>query len=159
MLTRCPILILVNDTCATRLNTEASDFGLGAILSQLSEDEKWHPVAFHRRKFSLAEINYEVHDKEMATIVAAFKELAYMLTSVDDQTLVYTNHKNLEYFNTSKTLNRRQHHWAEFLQPFNFRVIYREPWLNEKSHGWSRHRDYRPEGGSNSKPFQFFRPG
>jgi len=28
--------------------------------------------------------------------------------SVDDQILVYTNDKNLEYFNTTKTVNRRQ---------------------------------------------------
>jgi len=49
-----------------------------------------------------------------------------MLMSVDDQILVYTDHKNLEYFNITKSLNRRQHHWAEFLQPYNFKVIYRE---------------------------------
>jgi len=76
--------------------------------------------------------------------------------SVYDQILVYTNHKNLEYFNITKTLNRRQHRWAEFLQPFNFKVIYREGRLNEKAHALSRRRDYGPEGGSNSEPFTFF---
>jgi len=91
--------------------------------------------------------------------VAAFKEWAYMLMSVDDQILVYTDHKNLEYFNTTKTLNRRQHRWAEFLQPFNFKVIYREGRLNEKADALSTRRDYRPEGGSNSEPFTFFRRG
>jgi len=95
----------------------------------------------------------------MAAIVAAFKEWAYMLMSFDDQILVYTDHKNLEYFNTTKTLNCRQPGWAEFLQPFNFKVIYREGRLNEKGDTLSRHRDYRPEGGSNPDPFTFFRPG
>ena len=52
---------------------------------------------------------------------------------VDDQILVYTDHKNLEYFNTTKTLNRRQHRWAEFLQPFNSNGIYRDGRLNEKA--------------------------
>jgi len=70
------------------LETNASDFVLGAVLSQLCEDEKWHPVAFHSRGFSPAEINYDLHDKEMAAIVSAFKEWAYMLMSVDDQILV-----------------------------------------------------------------------
>jgi len=79
-----------------------------------------------------------------------------MLISVDDQILVYTDHKNLKYFNTTKTLNRRQHRWAEFLQPFNFNVIYREGRLNEKANALSRRRDYRPEEGSNSEPFTFF---
>jgi len=46
-----------------------------------------------------------------------------MLMSVDDQILGYTDHKNLEYFNTTKALNPRQDRVAEFLQPFNFKVI------------------------------------
>jgi len=79
--------------------------------------------------------------------------------SVDDQILVYTDHKNLEYFNTTKTLNCRQDRWAEFLQLFNFKVIYRDGQLNEKGDDLSRRREYRPEGGSNSKPFTFFRSG
>jgi len=82
-----------------------------------------------------------------------------MLISVDDQILVYTDHKNLEYFNTTKTLNCRQHRWAEFLQLFHFKVMYREGWLNEKTDALSRCRNYRPEVGSNSQPFTFFRRG
>jgi len=85
MVTKDAILTHLDYTRPTKLETDASDFGLGAILSQLCEDEKWHPVAFHSRKFSPAEINYDVHDKEMAAILAAFKEWAYMLMSVDDQ--------------------------------------------------------------------------
>jgi len=159
MFTTGRILKHFDDTRATKLDTDASDFELGAVLSQLCEDEKWYPVAFLSRKFSPAEINYDVHDQEMAAIVSAFKEWAYMLMSVDDQILVYTDHKNLEYFNTTKTLNRRQHRWGEFLQPFNFEVIYREGRLNQKPDALSRRREYRPEPGSNSEPFTFVRPG
>jgi len=95
----------------------------------------------------------------MAVIEAAFKEWTYMLMLVDDQILVYTDHKNLEYFNTIKTLDRRRHRLAEFLHPFNFKVIYRKGQLNEKADALSRLRDYRLEGGSNSEHFTFFRPG
>jgi len=159
MFTTGPILTQFDDTRQTKLETDASDFVLGALLSQLCEDEKWHPVAFHSRKFAPAEINYDVHDKAMAAIVAAFKEWACMLMSVDDQILVYTKHKNLEYFNTTKTLNRRQHRLPEFLQPLNFKVTYREGRLNEKANALSRRRDYRPAGGTNSEPFTIFHPG
>ena len=79
MFTTGPILTHFDDTRPTKLETDGSDIALGAVLSQLCEDEKWHPVAFHSRKFSPAEINYDVHDKEMSVIVAAFKEWAYML--------------------------------------------------------------------------------
>jgi len=159
MFTTGPILTHFDDSRPTKLETDASDFALGAVLSQLCEDEKWHPVAFHSRKFSPAAIKCDVYDKEMAAIVAAFKEWGNMFMSVDDWIVVYTDHKNLEYFNTTKTLNRRQHHWAEFLQPFNFEVIYREGRLNEMADALSRGRDYRPEGESNSQPFTLFHQG
>jgi len=70
MFTTGAILTDFDDTRPTMLETDASDFALGAVLSQVWEDEKWDPVAFHSRKFSPAEINYDVHDKEMAAIVA-----------------------------------------------------------------------------------------
>ena len=158
-----PILAHFNPDRLIKLETDASDFALGAILSQLSEEDgKWHPVAYHSRKFHPAEINYDVHDKEMTAIVAAFKEWDHLLRSAADQIVIYTDHKNLEYFNSTKILNRRQHRWAEFLQPFNFRVIYREGRLNEKADALSRRRDYRLEGGGNSRSDQehtFFNPG
>jgi len=81
-----------------------------------------------------------------------------MLRSVEDQITVYTNHKNSEYFNTTKILNRRNYSWAEFLQSFNFRVVYHQGRLNEKADALSRRKDYRPEGASNSHPYTFFRP-
>src|SRR5437660_6226979 len=98
----------------------------------------------------------------MTAIVVAFKEWEHLLMSTKDEVMVFTDHKNLEYFNITKILNRRQHRWAEFLQPFNFRVIYREGRLNEKADAMSRRRDYRLEGGGNSQSKAdqtFFRPG
>ena len=38
---------------------------------------------------------------------------------------VYTDHRNLEYFMTTKQLNRQQARWAKFLSEFNFKIIYR----------------------------------
>src|SRR5205807_9759823 len=109
-----------------------------------------------------AAINYDVHDKEMTAIVAAFKEWDHLLRSVAEQITIYTDHKNLEYFNSTKILNCRQHRWVKFLQPFNFLVIYREGRLNEKADAMSGRRDYRLEGGGNSQSKveqTFFRPG
>ena len=74
MFTTGPILTHFDETRLRKLERDASDFALGAKLSQLSNNDRWHPVAFHSRKFSDAEINYDVHDKEMSAIVAAFKE-------------------------------------------------------------------------------------
>jgi len=55
------------------LETDASDFAIGAVLSQRDDDNRLHPVAFHSRKFQPTEINYDIHDKELLAIVDAFK--------------------------------------------------------------------------------------
>ena len=115
-----PILTHFDETRLTKLETDASDFALAAILSQLSDDDRLHPVAFHSRKFTDTEINYHIHDKEMSAIVAAFNKWHHLFITVKDEITVYTDHRNLEYFNTTKVLSCRQHLRAEFLQQFNF---------------------------------------
>ena len=56
------------------LKSDACDFALGAVLSQHSEDESFHPIGFHLQKFIAAEINYEIHDKELLAIIDLFQE-------------------------------------------------------------------------------------
>ena len=52
------------------VETDSSDFALGAILSQrFPDDNKLHPIAFLSKKLSPAELNYEIYDKEMLAIV------------------------------------------------------------------------------------------
>jgi hypothetical protein len=50
------------------VETDASDFALGAILSQFGIDGLLHPVAFYSRKLTSAKINYQVYDKELLAI-------------------------------------------------------------------------------------------
>jgi hypothetical protein len=83
-----------------------------------------------------------------------------MLKSVADEITVYTNHKNLEYFATTKVLTRRQAQWAEHLAEFNFKVVYRPGDKNTKADVLSRRWDYPSEGGSVTAPeVSFFKPG
>jgi hypothetical protein len=52
-----------------RIECNASDFAYGAILSQLMEDNLWHPVAYISKSFNPTERNYNVHDKELYAII------------------------------------------------------------------------------------------
>jgi hypothetical protein len=71
--TTAPILTHFNPHRECIVETDTSDFALGGTLSQTAEDEKLHPNAFNSRKFLPAEINYEIHDKELLAIVDCFK--------------------------------------------------------------------------------------
>lgn len=74
---------------------------------------------------SPAELNYEIHDKEMLAMIACFKEWRhYYFEGASTQTTVYTDHRSLEYFTTFKQLNRRQARWSEFLADFSFVIKY-----------------------------------
>ena len=74
---------------------------------------------------------------------------------------VYTDHKNLEYFNTTKQLNRRQARWAELLSDFNFVIIYRKGSQNGKADALSRRPEYRfGRGGDDRQPIRsLLKPG
>ena len=57
-------------------------------------------------------------------IVRAFEHWRAKLQSVGNPIEVLSDHKNLEYFMTSKLLNCRQARWAEFLSRLNFKITY-----------------------------------
>jgi hypothetical protein len=71
--TTTPILIYSDFSKPFFLESDASDYALEAVLSQNEEDGRLHSVAFHSRKFTTAEINYEIHDKEFLAIVDSFQ--------------------------------------------------------------------------------------
>jgi len=122
--TTAPILAHFDAQRPAIIETEASDFALGAVLSQKDEENQLHPVAFHSRKFQPAEINYEIHDKELLAIVDAFKHWRRYCEGATHQVQVYSDHQNLEYFTTTKVLNRRQARWAQELAGIDFRIYY-----------------------------------
>ncbi|MBW0536895.1 hypothetical protein O181_076610 [Austropuccinia psidii MF-1] len=70
--TTSPILSHFNPSLPTIVKTDASNYALGAVLSQVAESGKY-PIACNRRKLIPAELNYEIHDKELLGIVCALK--------------------------------------------------------------------------------------
>ena len=104
--TTAPVLKHFDPHRQAIVETDASDFALGAILSQ--KHDNLHPVAFHSRKVTAAEINYGTADKELLAIVDCFKRWRRHLEGANHQVMVVTDHNNLELFSTTKVLNRRQ---------------------------------------------------
>jgi len=78
-----------------------------------------------------------------------------------EQIVVYADHKNLEYFNTTKLLNRRQARWAEILSEFNFNIIYRPGERNGTADALSRPVDPELEGEGEKQDLtiRMFKPG
>jgi hypothetical protein len=70
--TTAPVLAHFTPGVQCVLETDASDFACAAVISQ-KVNGQLHPITFFSRKFSLAELNYEIHDKELLAIIEVFK--------------------------------------------------------------------------------------
>ena len=86
------------------METDTSDYALAAILSIIDLEGEIHPVAFHSCTFTGPELNYDVHDKELLAIFEAFKHWWHYLEGSAEPVDIVTDHKNLEYFSTTKVL-------------------------------------------------------
>ena len=122
--TSAPILQHFQPSKSIIIESDASDYAIAGVLSHPGNNNQLHPVAYYSRKLQPAELNYEIYDKEMLAIVEAFKHWRAYLEGAS-QISVFTDHKNLEYFTSSKVLNRRQARWAELLAHFDFKITYR----------------------------------
>ncbi|MBW0509286.1 hypothetical protein O181_049001 [Austropuccinia psidii MF-1] len=102
-----------NPSLHTIVETDSSDYALGAVLIQVSDSGN-HPITFDSHKLCPAELNYEIYDKEILGIVWALKHWRAFLLSVSSCFDVITNHSSLQYFISSKILPFFQDHWAKF---------------------------------------------
>ncbi|TPX54573.1 hypothetical protein PhCBS80983_g05887, partial [Powellomyces hirtus] len=136
--TTAPILVHADPQKPFIVETDASDFALGAVLSQPDHENNLHPVAFHSRKFTKEEINYKIHDKELLAIVDSFEEWRHYLVGAEHQVTVYSDHKNLQYFMSTRKLNRRQARWSLFFADFDFVITYKPGSLQGHADALSR---------------------
>ena len=120
------------------VETDASDYVSAGILSQYDDNNVLRPIAFFSKKHAPAECNYEIYDKELMAIVRAFEQWRPELEGSALPIDVITDHKNLEYFMTTKQLSRRQARWSEFLSRFDFKILYRPGKYGEKPDALTR---------------------
>jgi len=128
------------------VETDASDFAVGCVLSQVCDkDNLLHPVAFHSRSLNKAELNYTIYDKELLAIITAFDTWRHHLEGAKFPVQVLTDHKNLLYLKKPQHLNQRQIRWSLFLSKFDFRVAYRPGAKGGKPDALSRRPDYKKD--------------
>jgi Integrase zinc binding domain/RNase H-like domain found in reverse transcriptase len=86
----------------------------------------------------------------MLAIIHALEEWRHFLEGAPCGFEIWTDHKNLEYFRTSKKLNRRQARWSLYLSWFDFMLQHRPGRSMGKPNALSRHVDHRSGSGDNS---------
>src|SRR5258707_13677262 len=130
---------------------DVSDHAMAGILSVTTQDNEIHLVAFFSHSLQGAEKNYDTHNKELLAVFKAFKNWRHFLEGSAEVIDMVTDHKNLEYFTSSKKLLWQQARWAEFLAQFNMKVCFRPGRLGSKpdalTHKWDTYME-----GNNPEP-------
>ncbi|KAH0615168.1 uncharacterized protein H6S33_000804 [Morchella sextelata] len=147
MFTTAPILAHFNPDRKIVIETDACDYVSAGILSQRDNEGILHPVTFFSKNHSPAECNYEIYDKELLAIIRCFEEWRHRLEGAQFPIEVLSDHRNLEYFMTTKLLNRRQARWSEFLSRFDFVIQFRPGKQGTKPDALTRRSDDLPKEG------------
>ena len=69
----------------------------------------------------------------MLAIIEILEQWKTYLQEVKHQTIIKSDHKNLQYFMTIKKLNRQQAQWAEILTEYDFIIQH----CKEKNNNWA----------------------
>jgi hypothetical protein len=103
-----PILVIFDPKKPSVVETDASDKVIGACLSQADNKGKLRPVAYLSRKFTPAESNYKVHNKELLAIIEAFRHWRVYLEGQAYEIKVISDHQNLTRFLSTHIMTGRQ---------------------------------------------------
>lgn len=134
-LTSPPILIFPDFSDTFIVTTDASEFAIGAVISQgyIPNDR---PIQFFSKSLSKAQINYSTIEKELLAILTAVETFKYYLYG--RIFLIVTDHKPLTYLLTSKNLTGRLHRWKFSLMEFQFKIVHRKGTQNVVADALSR---------------------
>jgi len=111
-------LHFVDDSKEIFLRTDASDYGIGAGLFQITNGGEEIPIAFISKTLINEQLNWSVPEKEAYAIFYAFCKLEHLLRDV--HFLLQTDHQNLtfvNYGNSAKILR-----WKLWMQEFDFSI-------------------------------------
>ena len=119
LLTSEPILTIPNPHDKFRLEADASQYAMGAVLMQ-NQENKWKPIGYTSKAFDAAQRNYDIYDRELLAIMMALEQHRPQLIGTKQPFEIQTDHANLQYFKKPQKLNRRQAKWLTELQDYDF---------------------------------------
>ena len=130
-LTAPPILTLPSGSGGFVVYTDASNIGLGCVLTQNDK-----VIAYGLRQWKDHERNYETHDLELATVIFALKMWRHYLYG--EKFEVQSDHRSLQYLFLQKELNMRQRRWMEYFKDYDFPIKYHLGKVNVVANALSR---------------------
>jgi hypothetical protein len=150
LITNAPILARPDPSRQFELEVDASQIGTGAILYQrdsptmIKGKEKAgarRPIGFHSQKFTSAEQNYPIYDREFLAIMRGLRAWAHLLKGTEIPVLVFTDHANLRYYRDPRKIGPRVAGYLPEREQYNILLEYK-PGATNRADALSRQPDY-----------------
>ena len=146
LLVEMPVLGVADPSQPYVLQTDASEKGLGAVLSQTNSRGEEHPIAYASRKLLSRETKYSIIEKECLAVVWALKFFHVYLYG--QSFVIQTDHQPLAWLQRMRNTNSRLTRWALAVQPYCLTMVHRPGKNNGNADGLSRgaltHKDDSP---------------
>ncbi|GJW92905.1 RNA-directed DNA polymerase [Tanacetum coccineum] len=126
-----PVLVLPDFEKIFEVECDASNVGIGGVLSQGGK-----PVAFFSEKLNDAKRKYTTYDKEFYAIVRTLEHWSHYL--LPNEFVLFSDHEALKYLNSQHKVSRRHAKWVEFLQSYSFSLKHKAGKLNKVVDALSR---------------------
>ena len=126
----CAKLILQQPdyTKAFFLATDASTYGMGAVLSQEGElnprtkKPTLCPIAYYLNTFMLTEQNYDIYKQEFLGVLKALKHFRPHIAAMEIPVTILTDHANLTHWKATRKVNRHIAQWFAKIQDYNLTI-------------------------------------
>ncbi|GJT93066.1 putative reverse transcriptase domain-containing protein [Tanacetum coccineum] len=136
-LCNAPVLALPDGPDDFVVYCDASKQGFGCVLMQQGK-----VIAYASRQLKIHENNYTTHDLELGAVVFALKIWRHYLYGT--KSVIYTDHKSLQYIFDQKELNMRQRRWIELLSDYECEIKYHPGKANVVADALSRKERLKP---------------
>lgn len=135
ILTSSDILTYPDFTKTFLITTDASNYAIGAVLSQ-GEIGKDKPIHFASRTLNKSEENFSATEKEMLAIYWALKVFRNYIYG--QKFIVITDHQPITFSLSAKNINAKLKRWKSFLEEHDYEIIYKPGRTNVVADALSR---------------------
>ncbi|GBG87781.1 hypothetical protein CBR_g45936 [Chara braunii] len=137
-LIRAPVLKLHDPTLPFVLTTDASQYGVGAVLQQ-DDGNGLQPIEYMSKKIKTKKLQDSTYEKKLYALVSALRHWKHFLLGRHFK--IFSDHSSLQWMKSQGELNDKLARYIQFIGMFDFELRHKKGCYNRVADALSRRPD------------------